>query len=297
MTFADEMQSFWTEAKEELAAAPLDVELELVEGDEDPMVKTYAVRMTSLGGVKIRAFYSVPDIPAWEPFPAVMHLPGYGGEMIHQPHLAHLEGFAWLTLYPRGQGESCREWTLPEGVSKLTMGLDSPEHQYYRGAYMDCLRGVDFLCSRREVDKSRIGVAGGSQGGGLALAIAALDERLAAAFAHIPFLCNYPVAIRTATAGPYQELIDHFAAHPEEKEQALATLAHMDPLNLCTNTGCPTMVTIGTMDTTCPPATIHPVYEGIPSAKALMIWPDLAHAWTYEARQLMASWLRRHLSH
>ena len=48
---------------------------------------------------------------------------------------------------------------------------------------MDCLRGIDFLTSRAEVDPSRIGVLGFSQGGGLTLATAALDSRVKAAVA------------------------------------------------------------------------------------------------------------------
>ena len=42
----------------------------------------------------------------------------------------------------------------------------------YAGAFMDCIRGVDFLASRPEVDAARLAVTGGSQGGGLAFATA-----------------------------------------------------------------------------------------------------------------------------
>ena len=43
---------------------------------------------------------------------------------------------------------------------------------------MDCLRGLDFLANlSSEVDAQRLGVTGGSQGGMLSLATAALDSR------------------------------------------------------------------------------------------------------------------------
>ncbi len=67
------------------------------------------------------------------------------------------------------------------------------EKNYYRGAYMDCLRGVDFLSAREEVDSGRKGMWSRSQGGGFTLATAAQDPRLRAAVAEEPFLCSYSV--------------------------------------------------------------------------------------------------------
>ena len=52
-----------------------------------------------------------------------------------------------------------------ESGTKLTYQIEDREKYYYRGAYMDCLRGVDFLCSRPEVDEARLGMWSRSQGG------------------------------------------------------------------------------------------------------------------------------------
>src|SRR5262249_56721140 len=96
---------------------------------------------------------------------------------------------------------------------------------------VECVRGVDFLCSRPEIDTSRIGVWGFSQGGGLSLATAALDRRISAAVAGVPWLCNFPVAAEV-TSAPYVELHDYLAQHPEQRDQAMATLASFAQLNL-----------------------------------------------------------------
>ena len=102
--------------------------------------------------------------------------PAMAGDKPIPTHLA-VSGFAVLTLYPRGQGESCQEWTL-EHSTKLTYHVTEKERFYYRGAYMDCVRGLDFLASCPEVDAARLGMWSRSQGGGLTLATAALDQRL-----------------------------------------------------------------------------------------------------------------------
>ena len=121
------------------------------------------------------AWYAVPWGTAGERLAgSLLEVPGYGGILPLPIHLVQY-GYATLTLYPRGQGESLKEWQIEHGT-RMVYNVTDRERYYYRGAYMDCVRGVDFLCSRPEIDTSRIGVWGFSQGGGLSLATAALDR-------------------------------------------------------------------------------------------------------------------------
>lgn len=103
--------------------------------------------------------------------------------------LRYDRGISVLVVYRRGQGERAELREVPAGSTKLTLGLGHPA-QYYRAGYADCLRGIHFLCTRPEIDAGHIGPLGLSQGGGLTLAVAALDQRVRAAVAHEPFLCN-----------------------------------------------------------------------------------------------------------
>lgn len=294
----DRLDEFWSEVRHELEAVPMDAEMELVDPGLDRLVNTWRVTMTGLGGVRIRAFLSVPALDAdAHPLPAVLYTPGYGGDT---PHTA-MQGLCYdgriclLTVYPRGQGESAQYWQVPEGLTKLTMGLDDPMKQYYRAGYADCLRAIDCLCSRSEIDSERIGVVGLSQGGGLTLATAALDDRVRVAVAHEPFLCNYRVAVETATTGPYLELMDYFRQHPEQRQQGLDTLGWFDPLNLAPMIDCPTFITIGLSDTTCPPETIRPVYERIETLKGVVEIPGAGHGWYHIYREIDRMWLGRFL--
>jgi cephalosporin-C deacetylase len=293
-----ELRAFWTEVREELDGVPMDEEVAPVESEHDRLVRTQRVTLRGLGGAIFRAFLTLPDLgPDAAPLPAVVYTPGYGGNTPHtaMAGLCYDKGIALLSVYPRGQGESAQYWQLPEGCTKLTMGLADPAEQYYRAGYADCLRGIDYLCSREDIDADRIGVIGLSQGGGLTLATAALDPRVKCAVAHEPFLCNYPVAVETATTGPYLELINYFEGSPDERDRALETLAWFDPLNLAEFIDCPTFVSIGLADTTCPPETIRPVYDRIAAFKGLVEIPGAGHGWHYAYRDFDDLWLRRHL--
>ena len=169
-----DLASFWQRTREELGQTPLNATWKEETNLSGRDFVTYAVALDSFHGQRLRGWYSVPnDLRSGGKVPAVLAVPGYKGEKPIPTHLV-VSGFAVLTLFPRGQGESMREWRLEYGT-KLTYNVRDKEKYYYRGAYMDCLRGLDFLCSRQEVDHSRLGMWSRSQGGGLTLATAALD--------------------------------------------------------------------------------------------------------------------------
>ncbi len=289
----EDLTGFWKRTTEELAQTPINAALEEEPNLSDREYVTYGVALDSFQGRRLRGWYSVPnDLRHGGKVPAVLAVPGYIGEKPIPTYLV-ASGFAVLTLFPRGQGESMQEWRLEFGT-KLTYNILDKEKYYYRGGYMDCLRGLDFLCSRQEIDQSRLGMWSRSQGGGLTLTTAALDTRLQAAVAEEPFLCNYPVAIDIDTP-PYHELRDYAAEHPEQRQDMLDTLAYFDTLNLAECISCPTLVNVGMKDYICPYGTIMPVFERITGPKAVHVYPDLDHNPCTDFNAHAMSWLRRYL--
>ena len=288
-----DLNEFWQRTIEELGNTDPDAQLEELEEQSHREFTTYGVKLQSFQGQRIRAWYSVPNHqPAGGKFPAVLAVPGYGGGKPVPAHIV-LMGYAVLTLYPRGQGESLQEWQVDHGT-KITWNIQDKEKYYYRSAYMDCLRGMDFLSSRDEVDASRIGMWSRSQGGGFTLATAALDHRVKAAVAEEPFLCSYPESIKLTTS-PYSELNDYVTQHPEQRERALTTLSYFDCVNLVADIECPTLVNIGMKDETCPYHTIMPAFEGIRAPKALHIYPELTHSACADFNSHAMAWLGRYV--
>ena len=296
---SEDVKRFWEQTRSELAKVPLNVSVEPVVPDgllfeyQVKSVINYRVVMSSFEGKRIRAWLT---LPAGEPptggWPAVMVVPGYGEVLALPLHLVKY-GYATLALYPRSQGESRHEWELEYGT-KLTYNLTDKNHYYYRGAYMDCLRGIDFLSNRSEINKNRIGVWGGSQGGGLTFATAALDPRPSVAVAAVPWLCNLAVAAEITTF-PYSELHDYLAEHPEQRQEVLATLAYFDTLNLAEAITCPTIVSTALVDEVHPYRTVMPVFEKIPALKSILVYPDLNHGASSDFTVHAMAWLDRYL--
>ena len=290
----DEIASFWKRTREQLAEVPLGATMEPVEAMSSHVMTTHRVIMTSFEHRKIRAWYSTPiDTPPERGWPGMMMLPGYKGLLWVPPDfLTHL-GYATLTLFPRGQVESRHEWELEYGT-KLIYNITDPERYYYRGAYMDCIRGLDFLDSRAEVDSTRLGVWGASQGGGLTLATASLDARPKASVAGVPMLCNFAVAAALSD-GSNEELRDYLVEHPENRELAMKTLAYFDNLNLVDGITCPTLVSAAVNDQLHPYDSVMPVFEKITTLKSIVLYQDYALGHYGDFVSHGTAWLQRYL--
>ena len=285
---------FWVATRAILDETPVDATLTECPERSGREYETWNVALNSYGGQRLRAFYTAPrHAPPSGKFPAMLAVPGYGGGKDIPYHVV-MHGFAVLTLYPRAQGESIPEWDLPAGTTKLTYNVTDKDAYYYRGGYMDCVRGVDFLAERDDVDDNRIGMWSRSQGGGFTLAAAALDHRLAAAVAEEPFMCNYPVAIDIDTR-PYHELSNYVQEHPEQRAAMLDTLHYFDTLTLADAIECPILVNVGMADTTCPYDTIMPVFDRIKAHKSLLVYPDLPHSPCADFNVHAMNWLKRYL--
>ena len=291
---------FWEKTRAELDEVDMNASVEAVEDVDvftmESRIKTrtiYQVMMSSFEGRRIRTWYTVPvGIPPTRGWPAIMEVPGYRGIIPLASHLSQF-GYATLSLYPRSQGESLKEWEIEHGT-RLVYNVTDPERYYYRGGYMDCVRGVDFLDTRPEIDSDRIGVWGFSQGGGLTLATASLDRRVSAAVAGVPWLCNFPVAAEITTS-PYVELHDWLAKHPGDREKAMATLSYFDQLSLADNISCPILIGGAIEDEVHPMRTVMPVFEKIQSMKSVIVYPDLDHEYRTDFTHHGKAWMDRYL--
>ena len=293
----DQFNAFWKETLDELASVPMDAEVEMAddEGIMHEAVKTfqnYSVRLSSFEGHKLRGWYTTPiGEPPAGGFPALITAPGYFGIQSLSTHYVR-HGYCVFALYPRGQGESVVEWELPHST-KATYHIEDRYKYYYRGAYADLVRGVDFLCQCPEVDKNRIGTWGMSQGGGFALAIAGLDRRIKAASAEVAWPCNFEKSVEIEEF-VYGEFYRLFKDQPDKKEQYMETLAYFDTYNLAKNITCPTLMNAVIIDEVHPYRTIMPVFEQIPAKKSIIVYPDIEHGTRADFARHTLDWLDRY---
>jgi len=286
---AQEVNEFWRKTRDRLAHEPMEAQVEPV--SEAVPYKKFKVTLRSLDGVHFRSWLTLPiqgEAPA-KPWPVIVTVPGYSGTQQGVMLSECQRGYAILQVFPRGQGDSAELWKI--NGDKLTWQLDHPDGAYYQGAYADVMRAIDFAVSRDDLDHDKIALVGTSQGGGISLAVAALDSRVKAVVAHVPFLCNFPIA-----AGITNSLVKRLLDQVKRNDEAaLRTLNYFDPWQLAPGLHMPVLMSAGGKDDVCPEPTIRSVYERLPGKRnTLKIYPNLVHTSCVNFYNFTWPWLDEH---
>ena len=110
----------------------------------------------------------------------------------------------------------------------MTRGILDPATYYYRRVFADAVRAVEAARSHPAVDRARVAVTGGSQGGGLSIAVAGLVPDVTAVMTDVPFLADFRRAITITDEDPYTEIARYLKAHRDHTDRVLETLSYFD---------------------------------------------------------------------
>ncbi len=284
---------FWEDTKTQLAGVEMNAVLTEITVKSSATRKVYLVEMYSvpdgLSGdpVKIRGYYCEPT--DGQKHPVIMHFYGYdtqGSKALCECPAGGSSKYAEFYLSHRGQYLNNRPAsTKNPGITEdceniygdwFAYHFGDKDSYYYRGAFMDCVRAVDFMASRETSDMSHLFAEGSSQGGALCYAAAALSNYPFTAIApNVAFLGDYP---------DYFKIVDWPGSTAKANkgtmtdEQMYAFLSYFDTKNLATRISCAVLGTSGLQDGTCPPHTNIAPYNIIQNPnKEYHFYPEMQH--------------------
>jgi cephalosporin-C deacetylase len=277
-----DLQEFWAATLAEAAQFELNPSIAPVDSGL-VAVESHDVVFAGFGGHPVRAWLHLPAGPlrGERPLPGIVQYQGYNGGrgLAHEHVFWACAGYAHLVVDTRGQGSG---WTTgdtadpvgggPAQPGFLTRGIDDPHEHYYRRVFTDAVRAVQVLRDHPSVDSGQIAVTGGSQGGGIALAVAALASGVGAVLPDVPFLCDFPRAARIAAADPYAEISRFLAAHRDRTERAFRTLSYFDGVVLGGLAAVPALFSVALMDQICPPSTVFGAYHAYAGPKDIVVY-------------------------
>ncbi len=223
-----------------------------------------------------------------------MQMPGYSSVEVPS-YVNYGDDIIGFALNIRGHGNSIDD-VNPGFPGYILTNLGDKEKYIYRGAYMDCVRGIDFLSSRPEVDASRIAVEGASQGGALTFATAALAaDRIAVCAPQVPFLSDFRDYFRVANwpANEFIDLVENKKALTWD--QAYYTLSYFDIKNLAHMIKAPMIMGAGLMDEVCPPHINFAAFNLVNSEKKYIVYPYAGHGLPDHFYNAKMEWIRTKL--
>lgn len=276
-----DFDAFWRRTLNETARHPLALHCTPVQHPAYKLVEVFDVTFNGFGGQPIRGWFVQPAGNKGK-LPCVVTYIGYGGGRglpTEHMHFA-LAGFANFVMDTRGQGSSWSPGETPDSAGSgpqfsgfMTRGIESPDNYYYRRVFTDAARAVAAAASHPLVDAARIAVQGGSQGGGITLAAAALaPDQVKLALPDVPFLCHYRRATEIVDSSPYSEISNYLKCHRGRSEQVFKTLAYFDGVNLAARIKARCLFSVGLMDNICPPSTVYAAYNRVAAPKDILVY-------------------------
>lgn len=280
-----DFDDYWARGLAEQAATDPDVEL--VSADfQTPFADCYHMYFTGVGGARIHAKLLRPK-EAKEPHPAVLMFHGYSGNAGDwSDKLGYVaQGYTVAAMDCRGQGGLSQDaggvvgWTLR---GHIVRGLaDEPDKLLYRQIFLDTAQMARVVMAMDDVDETRVGATGGSQGGGLTLACVSLTPSIKLAAPTFPFLSDYQrVWQKELAKDAYLELDEWFRRFDplhEREDEVFLKLGYIDVQHLAPRIQAEVQMAVGLMDTVCPPSTQFAAYNKIQSEKSLRVYPDFRH--------------------
>jgi len=280
-----DFDAYWDKALAEMDAT--DMQLEFTPAAwQVPGAKCYDLYFTGVKGARVYAKYLTPT--ASGKYPAVLHFHGYTGSTGDwSNYLGYVNaGIAVLALDCRGQGGKSGDVGGVQGNTHnghIIRGLQDPDNTnlLYRQIFLDTAMLAKTASQLDGIDAQRLGAAGGSQGGGLTLACAALSPLVKFVAPTYPFLCDYQrVYEMDLDKDAYAELKTFFRffdpLHEKEVEY-FTKLGYIDVQHLAPRIKAHVMMAVGMIDTVCPPSTQYAAYNKITSKKETVIYPNYGH--------------------
>jgi cephalosporin-C deacetylase len=285
MAIPEDLETFWATTLAETRVHPLEATFKPI-GTDLTAIDTFDVSFAGFGGAPIKAWLHLPVARSGR-LPAVVEYDGYGGGrgLPHEQLLWPAAGYAHLIMDMRGQGSAWSAGVTPDPEAtgepshpgSMTQGILDPASYYYRRVFSDAVRAIEAVRTHPSVDAERIAAVGGSQGGGIALAVAGLTDGLAAVVPDVPFLCDVPRALRIADTDPYGEVVRYLKVHRDQVDRVLGTLAYFDGAILGRTATAPALFSVGLMDTVCPPSTVYAAFNHYGGPKEIREYPFNGH--------------------
>lgn len=268
-----DFDAFWNSMKQQLAAVPMNPNISFYSSTSRST--TYRVNLANIEGRRVYGWLTIPNGEG--PFPASLVMPSFGSGPFHvrpRDHTAEHTGMIIFAISIHNAEPDQGDFNAyqPNDISKR-------EGNYYRFALMGAVRAIDYIYTRPEFDGNNMMVMGVSQGGGLSISVAGLDNRIKAMINSVPALCQHSGMRYGKTSGhPYFIFKSRTENGSTAHEQGTIVASHYyDAMNFAKRFKGPSLSFMSYEDVTCPPGTVFAANNQIDGTKVIYHRREAGH--------------------
>ncbi len=296
----EDFDSFWRLTRAELIRHPLEPKVREVEAVDPGDAHRFRISLRHPDGGRVHGWLHLPEGEG--PFPAVLSIPGSGVGRTGRFAGFTSAGYAVLAIEIHGL-EPGREnirgvhWVEPDSTILFfrdvedgvlsnfhELGKEDPYHYIHRRSLLAAMRAMDYLHARPDIDKDRIALFGGSQGGGLSLLAAAIDKRARAVISTVPGFCDQTAWLygRCGGAGRLQN---------GDRDRVIRAMSYYDAALAACLIDVPVYIGVGFIDAVCQPTRIYVAYNNLGGPRAIENFYNMGHGSAPGWREKSIEWL------
>ena len=280
--------AFWNNGIKKLETIPLDLKMEPLSKFSTTRYECFRISLANIENTRIYGFLSVPKGSG--PFPALITVEG-AGPGYFEPETKWVEkGVLVLRMNVHRYEPPTDQKAIGNLCAKLEKetyycyhGAPDREKYYFRQSILGINRAINYLASRRDIDKTHMVMQGSSQGGAFALIMAGLNSHITAAAANVPGLCDH-YGLRAGRSPGWPRLLIKSANNT-------VMAPYYDTVNFAKNISCPVIVGVGFVDTTCSPSSVYAAYNTLKTPKMIFNEPTMGHAQSIRYTEYTNKWL------
>ncbi len=278
-----DFDAFWDQSVAKLEReVRLDPRVEKLEKYSSANYESFLVSFATFDQKRVYGYLCVPK-NAKRSMPVLVQVPGAGPGVSGPMTGAAARGFITLVMNVHlfapvtGDGEAQKkvydafndDVKKQEGVERycVASALTRETYFYYR-VILGINRAVNWVAARPDVDKTRFWYSGTSQGGGFGFYLCGLNTHFTQGVSHVPALTDLLGYTQQRTSG-WPRLVE---AYPDARKEAVARVApYFDGAHFATRITCPYAVSIGFIDSTCPPSACYAGYNSLRVAQKRVV--------------------------
>lgn len=275
-SYPEDFVEFWQSKLAEARKADLGSEMTLLPEKCTRTVDVYQVSFCV--GTSRKRYYGMLAMPkAPGRYPAIVQYPGAGIYAIDAPVSFAEKGFIAMAVgihaIPNNlSADIYRDLDGGALNGYPTINMHSRDTYYYKSVIQGAVRAIDFIESLPQ-SNGCIATYGGSQGGYLSIAVAALHPSVKYLVANFPAMSDL-AGYAHGRAGGWPHV---FKSEYNRTPELLETLSYYDTANFARHITVPGFYCFGYNDLTCAPTTTYAVYNTITAPKTLVTAPLAGH--------------------